>query len=301
VYDMHLGERVLFSALAPDSEAAPRSRAERQQRTQELLARVRATDDHRERQRLLEGVVVLNMCVARTIASSFAGRGIARDDLEQVAYVALIRVARNFDPDTETNFLSYAVPTIRGELKKHFRDHGWTVRPPRRIQELQIHAIAERSELTQRLGREPTLAELAEAMGADVESVRAALGADGCFQPTSLDRPVAGEAATSLADLLEGGSDETQQQAAEARVLLAPVVRRLSERDRRILHLRYFQERTQQEIADDLGVSQMQVSRLLTRIIRDIRRGLPGAPTDRPATGRVARKKAVVDAAPTTI
>jgi RNA polymerase sigma-B factor len=169
------------------------------------------------------------------------------------------------------------VPTIRGELKKHFRDHGWTVRPPRRIQEVQTRAIVERADLTQRLGRSPSMTEIAEAVGEEPEVVREALSADGCFQPTSLDRPVGDGSATALGELIDGGSDDVERSAVEARVLLAPVVRRLSERDRRILRLRYFEGCTQQEIADDIGVSQMQVSRLITRIIRDIRRGLPEA------------------------
>jgi RNA polymerase sigma-B factor len=215
------------------------------------------------------------MCVARTLAARHAGKGIPRDDLEQVAYLALTRAARNFDPAARSDFLSYAVPTIRGELKKHFRDHGWTVRPPRRIQEVQTRAIVERAELTQRLGRNPSLEEVADAVGEDTGVVREALSADGCFQPTSLDRPVGDDSATALGDLIDGGADDEAHEAVEARVLLAPVVRRLSARDRRILRLRYFEGCTQQEIADDIGVSQMQVSRLITRIIRDIRRGLP--------------------------
>jgi RNA polymerase sigma-B factor len=281
VQDMHLADEVLLPAASAGAGPAPATRAERQQRTRELLSRAGATSDLKERELLLEAVVVLNMGVARNLAAGFAGRGIARDDLEQVAYLALTRLVRRYDPNTEADFLAYAVPTIRGELKKYFRDHGWTIRPPRRIQEIQTRVISERAHLTQRLGREPALSELAEATGEDMSSVREALSADGCFQPTSLDRLVGGETATTLGELLDGGTDQAAQQAVEARVELAPVIRRLSERDRRILHLRYFCECTQQEIAKDIGVSQMQVSRMLTRIIRDIRRGLPGALTDR--------------------
>lgn len=282
MHSMNLGEQDLYAAMGSGART-PLSATERQRQTQELLERASVVGDPEERERLLEGVVVLNMCVARTLAARHAGKGIPRDDLEQVGYLALTRAARNYDAATKADFLSYAVPTIRGELKKHFRDHGWTVRPPRRIQETQTRVSAERAELTQRLGREPTLQELAAAAGVDVDSVREALSADGCFQPSSLDRPVGDDASTSLGELIEGGSDEVEHEAVEARVLLAPVVRRLSERDRRILQLRYFEGCTQQEIADDIGVSQMQVSRLITRIIRDIRRGLPEAPHGDPA------------------
>ena len=272
---MHAMTTAEQTALATHADAERLTAAARQQQTHELLAQACATDDPAEREHVLERVVVLNMCVARTLAARHAGKGIPRDDLEQVAYLALTRAARNYDPANRADFLSYAVPTIRGELKKHFRDHGWTVRPPRRIQEVQTRAITERAELTQRLGRDPSLREIADAVGEDPRVVREALSADGCFQPTSLDRPVRDDSATSLGELIEGGCDDVEREAVEARVLLAPVVRRLSERDRRILRLRYFEGCTQQEIADDIGVSQMQVSRLITRIIRDIRRGLP--------------------------
>ena len=278
MHAMNLTEQSVFSALDADAsgDLAPTA-ADRQEQTHELLRQAGATTDPEERERLLEAVVVLNMCVARTLAARHAGKGIPRDDLEQVSYLALTRAARNYDPETRADFLSYAVPTIRGELKKHFRDHGWTVRPPRRIQEVQTRAIVERADLTQRLGRDPTLGEIADAVGEEADVVREALSADGCFHPTSLDRPVGDDSATALGELIDGGCDDVERNAVEARVLLAPVVRRLSERDRRILRLRYFEGCTQQEIADDIGVSQMQVSRLITRIIRDIRRGLPDA------------------------
>lgn len=265
--------RQAATTLPAPGESVPR--AERQQLTAELLARACSTDDQSERERLIDDVVLLNMCVARSIARRHSGKGIPQDDLEQVAYLALVRAAQKFDVSRHRDFLSYAVPTIRGELKKHFRDHGWTVRPPRHVQEVQAKVIAERSELTQRLGRTPTADELAEAVDEDVAVVDEALGADGCFQPTSLDRPVGEESSTTLGDLLDDDHDEREQEIVEARVMLAPVVRRLSERDRRILRLRYFEGCTQQEIADDIGVTQMQVSRLITRIVRDIRREVP--------------------------
>ncbi len=251
------------------------SRKQRRERTAQALTEAAEVGNARAREELLDYVVQINMGVARSVASRYLNRGIDEDDLVQVAYLALTRAARDFDASRHEDFLSYAVPTIRGELKKHFRDHGWTVRPPRRVQETQARITRAESRLLQQLGRSPTPSEIARAIEADLDDVVEALAADGCFTPSSLDRPLVradGPAATSLADFL--GDDDPAQPAAEARVALAPVVRRLKERDRRILYMRFFEERTQQEIADDIGVTQMQVSRLLSRILRDLRRDL---------------------------
>ncbi len=244
-------------------------RSERMGLTHSLLRRAAETNDDTERRRLLDEVVVLNMCVASSIATRYRSRGIAVEDLEQVAHLALVRASRGYDVSTGYDFLSYAVPTIRGEVKRHFRDHGWTVRPPRRVQELQARISTAESELSFALGRSPRPSEIAEHLGECLEAVNEALASDGCFTPASLDRPIGPEGDTTLGELL-GGTDSGHG-AAEARVVLAPVVRRLSPRDRRILELRFFNGWTQQEIAQDIGVTQMQVSRLLSRILSDLR------------------------------
>ena len=173
------------------------------------------------------------------------------------------------------------MPTVRGEIKKYFRDRGWTVRPPRRIQELQGRIERAQGALAQRLGRSPRPSEIAEELDADLGDVVEAMSADGCFTPSSLDKPVTnGEhgRATSVCDLL--GENDAAQPAAEARATLAPVIRQLKER-RRILYMRFFEECTQQEIADEIGVTQMQVSRLLSRIMRDLRTQLTEEPASR--------------------
>jgi RNA polymerase sigma-B factor len=263
------------------ADTSPLTRRQRRERTSVVLAAAADTRSGSRRAELLEYVVRINMGVARSVASRYLNRGIDEDDLLQVAYMALTRAARDFNPDRHDDFLSYAVPTMRGELKKHFRDQGWTVRPPRRVQETQARITRAEGELVQELGRSPLPSEIAAHIGAEVDDVIEALAADGCFAPASLDRPLAradGEGAASLGDFL--GEDDTTQPAAEARVALAPVVRRLKERDRRILYMRFFEERTQQEIADDIGVTQMQVSRLLSRILRDLRQDLGDAAED---------------------
>lgn len=266
-------------AAPPGTEPAL-TRRQRSERTAEALQAAHdAAPEHR--QAWLDYAVRINMGVARSVASRYQHRGIDEDDLLQVAYLALTRAARDFDTARHKDFLSYAVPTMRGELKKHFRDHGWTVRPPRRVQETQARIAAGEAELVQNLGRSPTPSEIAHHLGADLDDVIEALGADGCFTPTSLDRPVTRSddaSAGTLGDLI--GEVDPDQPAAEARVALAPVVRRLKERDRRILFLRFFEDCTQQEIAEEIGVTQMQVSRLIARIMRDLRRELGDGAAD---------------------
>ena len=248
------------------------TRAERSARTAELIEQAHDTDDEAERKRLLDEVVLINRGVAEAVASRYRGRGVAQDDLFQVAYEGLTKAVNRFDPSTRNDLLTYAVPTIRGEVMRHFRDHGWSVRPPRRVQELQWRVNQCIEHLEHELGREPRDTEVIEELGIDEAEYKEALEAFGCFQPTSLDQPVRDEGSSALGDLLPDHDD--YQSAAEARVTLAPVVRRLSERDRRILHLRFFEDRTQAEIGEDLGVTQMQVSRLLSRILGTLREDL---------------------------
>ena len=237
--------------------------------TARLLRQISGITDEIEVKRLRDEVVVLNMGVARAIASRYRDRGIGTDDLVQAAYVGLVKAVQGFDPAFERDFLSYAVPTVTGEVKRYFRDFGWTVRPPRRVQELQAQISRASSELSQILHRSPRTSEVAEHLSVDVESVVEALAADGCFAPASLDVPVGEDGSTSLGELL--GGDDADLGRAEARIMLAPAVRRLAVRDRRILELRFFHGWTQEQIAGDIGVTQMQVSRLLARILADLR------------------------------
>jgi RNA polymerase sigma-B factor len=248
------------------------SRTERSERTAELIAEAHSCDDEDRKRELLDEVIVINRGVAEAVASRYRGRGVSQDDLVQVAYEGLTKAVRRFDPGTRNDLLTYAVPTIRGEVMRHFRDHGWSVRPPRRVQELQwrVNQCIER--LEHELGREPRDAEVIDELGIDETDFREAIEAFGCFQPTSLDQPVRADATSSLGDLIPDASEA--QSRADARVTLAPVVRRLSERDRRILHLRFFEDLTQAEIGEDLGVTQMQVSRLLSRILGTLREDL---------------------------
>ena len=252
-----------FPAVQPVAEG------NRGEITARLLSQIAKTRDKVEKQRLRDEVVVLNMGVAKAIATRYRDRGVASEDLLQAAYVGLVKASQGFDPSFERDFLSYAVPTVTGEVKRYFRDFGWTVRPPRRVQELQSRISKASNELSQTLHRSPRPSEVAEFLLVDVDSVIEALAADGCFSPASLDIPVGADGSTSLGELI--GGEDADLSRAEARILLAPAVRRLAPRDRRILELRFFRGWTQEQIARDIGVTQMQVSRLLARILCDLR------------------------------
>ncbi len=263
--------------LTPAVPAQPRpgesvGDAQRGEMTARLFARIHTTDDERERALLRDEVVVLNMGVARAIAHRYRQRGLNLDDLIQVAYVGLVKAVNGFDPDRERDFLSYAVPTVSGEVKRYFRDFGWTVRPPRRIQELQAQIARASGDLAHRLGRSARPAEVAEEIGVELEEVIEALAADGAFTPTSLDLPIGEDGSATLGQLVY--DDRNDFGSAEARLVLGPAVRRLPRRDRRILELRFFEGWTQERIAREIGVTQMQVSRLLARILRDLRNEL---------------------------
>ena len=248
------------------------SRAQRADQADALLHAAHDTTDDGEAEQLRARAVLINRGVAEAVAHRYRHRGIAQDDLNQVAYEGLTKAVARFDPDLRNDLLTFAVPTVRGELQRYFRDQGWTVRPPRRIQEAQAHAHAVIRDLEQSLGREPSDAQVADELGISTAEYGEAMAALGCFRPTSLDLPVGADSAT-LGDLLPEDEGEVHD-ASDARVMLAPVVRKLSERDRRILYLRFFEDLTQAEIGDDLGVTQMQVSRLLSRILGDLRHDL---------------------------
>lgn len=249
--------------------ARSRERALRARRTDEVLARLDRECDEQTRSDLIDELVRVNMDMARSVATRYRNRGIAAEDLEQVAYLALVRVAHRYDRTSGHDFMSYAVPSIRGELRRHFRDLGWVVRPTRRVQELQARITGVESELATGLGRPPSTDDFAEALDASRDDVSEALAANGCFAPTSLDQEVGPSDATTLGERL--GQEEEALAAVEARVVLAPVVNGLSRRERRILEMRFFLGCTQQEIGDEIGVTQMQVSRLLSDLMRRLR------------------------------
>lgn len=248
------------------------TREQRAQLTAELLARRAEASTEDEVRACNAELVEVNRAVAVALARRYRGRGVAFEDLCQTAFEGLTKAVMRFDEELADDLLSFAVPTIRGELLRHFRDQAWAVRPPRRVQELQQEVTAAAEELRGSLGREPTCADIAAHLGAEESAVAEALRARDCFQPLSLAQPTGHGAGLTIADVL--CDDDDWNDMSDAKVSLIPAVRRLSERDRRILYLRFFEDLTQAEIGVELGVSQMQVSRLLVRLLGQLRKDI---------------------------
>jgi RNA polymerase sigma-B factor len=221
---------------------------------------------------LRDQLVSAHLGLAEYLARRFANRGEPLDDLVQVASIGLVKAVDRFDPERAVEFSTYATHTIVGELKRHFRDKGWAVRAPRRLQELYLRLGQAVAELSQQLGRSPTVAELARELGSSEEEVLEATEAGQAYRFASLDAPAPGpddEGSATLASQL--GEYDATMAAAEDRAALSPLLANLPEREQRILYLRFFQGLTQSEIATQLGISQMHVSRLLARSLSQLR------------------------------
>jgi RNA polymerase sigma-B factor len=249
--------------------------AARAAREQDLLRRYHERGDTRARDTLAEEMLPL----ARALAGRYAGRGEPLDDLVQVACVGIMKAIEGFDLTRDVRFSSYATPTVLGEIKRHFRDRTWSVRVPRGLQELQLTVAKKRDELTSQLGRSPTVQELANAVDAPFEEVLATIQSAGARRTRSLDEPT-GEDVT-LADSLGGRDVELER--AEMRVLLDDAMEVLSDRDREVLRLRFEMDLTQTEISEQIGVSQMQISRIIRQSIAKLRLDIERTGGDRPA------------------
>jgi RNA polymerase sigma-B factor len=240
---------VTTDGLSPDDQ---RALFEEYHRTRDLMARDR--------------LATSNLRLALHLARRFEHRGIPLDDLVQVASFGLLRAIDRFDPARGIEFSTFATPTILGELKRHFRDKGWAVRVPRRVQELNLRLNACVTELTHQLGRSPTIGELAQATRATEEEVLEAIEASQAYRSESIDSTAADDPAAQL------GADDLRLFAAEDRIWVEDLIKRLSPRDQLLVRLRFFDEMTQHQIAARLGISQMHVSRLLARSIEELRR-----------------------------
>jgi RNA polymerase sigma-B factor len=248
-------------------------------RTVETLLRAgsRRPDDHELHDLVRHMAITDGYGLAVGLARRYYGRGESEDDLNQIALLGLIKAVDGFDPNRSTPFAGYAVPTILGELKRHFRDHGWQIRVPRKFQEIRLELAPARERLSQRLGRAPTSAELATELNSSEEDVIASMKASEVYRVRSLSRPVAPRGredheGTELADLI--GDIDPQLDLIDYRESLRPLLAALPPRHRQILALRFCYDQTQAQIATAVGVSQMHVSRLLNDILTRLRRGL---------------------------
>lgn len=211
-----------------------------------------------------------NLSLAESVARRYYRHDAARDeDLLQVAYIGLVKAARRYDPAKGDAFAAFAVPTISGEIKRHLRDNGWFIRPPRAVQELRARVRDATPELVQRLGRAPGAAEMAVELGVTTAQVEEAVACQQNITAASLDVRVGADQNDTLGDLIADEHDDAQR--SEAAAILWSGSRALTPRERRVVQLRWFEDRTQQEIAREIGVTQMQVSRILSKTLDRLR------------------------------
>ncbi len=221
---------------------------------------------------LREQLVGIHLPLVEYLARRFRNRGEPLEDLIQVGTIGLLKAIDRFDLDREVEFSTYATPTIVGELKRHFRDKGWAVRVPRRLQELNLSLNKAIAELSQQIGRSPTIAEIAATVHLSAEEVLEGLDTSNAYAVVSLDAPAGGDDAPAVSEHI--GTEDDSLDALEYRAALGPLIAELPERERRILYLRFFRGMTQSQIAARLGISQMHVSRLLNRTLGILRAGL---------------------------
>ena len=232
-----------------------------------LLRRYHEEGDLQAREQLIEQY----MSLVRSLARRYSYRGEQLEDLVQIGAIGLIKAIDRFDLERGVELTTYATPNIIGEIKRHFRDKGWSVRVPRGLQELNVKLSRLIEELTVQLERSPTIPELAQAAGVEQEEVLEALETGQAYATLSLSAPSGGGDDSDLDPLESLGTEEHEYEVSEDRAVLAPGLRVLDDRERRILHLRFYEGLTQSQIAQQVGISQMHVSRLIRRSLEKIR------------------------------
>ncbi|MFI5799118.1 RNA polymerase sigma factor SigF [Streptomyces sp. NPDC051677] len=259
------------------TEVSPKDARELSRRFFDRLAVVE--EGTHEYQYVRNTLIEMNLSLVRYAASRFRGRGDSMEDIVQVGTIGLIKAIDRFELSREVEFTSFAVPYIVGEIKRFFRDTSWAVHVPRRLQEARVELARANEELQSRLGRAPTTRELSQLMSLSEEEVIEARKASNCYTSASLDAALTSDGGADgesvLADFI--GAEEPALELVEDFNSLAPLIAELDERERQIIHLRFVEERTQAEIGQELGISQMHVSRLLSRMVRRLRAGLLGA------------------------
>jgi RNA polymerase sigma-B factor len=245
------------------------------QRERDLVEEFAAlAPDDPSRAQVREALIVIHQPLVRSLAHRYAGRGEPLDDLIQAGSIGLIQAVDRFDPQRSDSFTSFAVATILGEIRKHFRDHTWSIRVPRRMQEIARQVSTARTELEQELHRSPTVPEIAERVGVDADDVLDALEAAQAYATRSLDAP-----SIEGGPVHDPGADDDAIAAVLKRLDLAPVLAELDDADRDLLRMRFVEELSQTEIARRLEVDQSQVSRRLAHILLRLRDRMepPGA------------------------
>ncbi|MFH8240892.1 RNA polymerase sigma factor SigF [Streptomyces sp. NPDC018321] len=269
------GDGTLPGVVDPRTVAPRDARQLSRQFFQRLSELEEGTHDYQYARNTL---IEMNMSLVRFAAGRFRGRGDDMDDIVQTGMIGLIKAIDRFELSREVEFTSFALPYIVGEIKRFFRDTTWAVHVPRRLQELRVELAKAREELSSRLDREPTVAELATLMNIGENEVIEGQIASNGYNSSSLDAALTGDGPESgesvLADFI--GVEEDGLRLVEDFHSLAPLMAELSERDRRIIHMRFVEEATQAEIGEQLGCSQMHVSRLIKRIITRLREGMLG-------------------------
>lgn len=237
--------------------------------TRELFRRYRIEGDEAARDEL----VTMYLNLVRYLASRFRNRGEALDDLIQVGTIGLIKAIDRFEPERELEFTTYATPTIVGEIKRHFRDKGWAIKVPRRLQELSYDVTRAVDLLTSELQRSPTIHEIAKRLGVSNEDVLEAMESSGAYAPASIDGDQdSGDEGFSILDHI--GRDDPLLEAVDDRITLENAMAKLSRQEQTVLYLRFYKGSTQTEIAEEMGISQMQVSRLLRRTLKMLRESI---------------------------
>ncbi|GAA2500945.1 SigB/SigF/SigG family RNA polymerase sigma factor [Winogradskya humida] len=235
----------------------------------ELTAALAAmSPDDPARENLRDRCIEAWLPMARHLARRYANRGEPLDDLVQVAVVGLIKSVDRYEADRGVEFAGFAIPTIVGEIKRHFRDRTWAIRVPRRLQELRLAISGANNALTQSMGRLPTVGDIATYLNITEEEVLEGLEGGRAYSATSLSTPV-NEGSQELSDTL--GSEDAGFELTELRVALGPAMASLDPREQRILTMRFYGNLTQTEIADQIGISQMHVSRLITKSLAKLR------------------------------
>ena len=259
-----------MSQPRPQREATPVEATPQRDELRRLHRRYAETDDGAERDRIREQLVRGYESLVHFLARRFQNRGEPLEDIVQVGFLGLIKAIERFDPDLGNEFTTFATPTILGEIRRYFRDKGWAIRFPRRLQELHQQVLRTNEALKNELGRQPSVAEVAERLGVQQDDVLEAMEMSSALTPLSIDATVGGDDGGRQLSESVGGDDPNLDRV-EMRQVLERAMQHLNERERRIMIMRFFDEMSQSEVAKRLGISQMHVSRLQRAALEQLR------------------------------